>query len=374
MEWIFIIAVLAVALATIFFVMAEPGMKKATTLEPHDAHAHGTPAAGHAPAPVAAVAAAPVAADRPVEQAVAAEPVPRRAIPVEADAAAPVPVAVSAPVAEAAEPLVEPLVELPGAALGDLEHASSVGERVGLGDGAHGAGEGSRVAAEPVPYVSSDYDPDLEVRLAAATAGLAGLAGVSSSVSGSAVVEEELPADVVTEPEPVAEMVAEGGAASVAAPAAIEPAAGPEELPAVPESPELLSGPERVEIPATVIPAAQYEGEPEPLERPAPPAPPAPPEPAEVPEQPESVADYLASIEGEEEVEQVWDGPFGPGSAEAGSNGEGPRGWTVKAARQTKVYLTPDIAVYEAARANVWFVDEQRAIDAGFRRWDMPSK
>jgi len=164
MEWIFIIAVLAVALATIFFVMAEPGMKKATTLEPHDAHAHGTPAAGHAPAPVAAVAAAPVAADRPVEQAVAAEPVPRRAIPVEADAAAPVPVAVSAPVAEAAEPLVEPLVEpvvepeveLPGAALGDLEHASSVGERVGLGDGAHGAGEGSRVAAEPVPYVSSD--------------------------------------------------------------------------------------------------------------------------------------------------------------------------------------------------------------------------
>lgn len=72
------------------------------------------------------------------------------------------------------------------------------------------------------------------------------------------------------------------------------------------------------------------------------------------------------------DIEQVWDGPFGPGSAEAGPNGEGPRGWTIKGARQTKVYLTPDIPVFNSAKANVWFVDEQRAIDAGFHRWDAP--
>lgn len=72
------------------------------------------------------------------------------------------------------------------------------------------------------------------------------------------------------------------------------------------------------------------------------------------------------------DVEQVWDGPFGPGSAEAGPHGEGPRGWTIKGARQTKVYLTPDIPVFNSAKANVWFVDEQRAIDAGFHRWDAP--
>ena len=91
--------------------------------------------------------------------------------------------------------------------------------------------------------------------------------------------------------------------------------------------------------------------------------------------EPEMVAEggpVAPPVVDEPEVEQVWDGPFGPGSAEAGPNGEGPRGWTVKAARQTKVYLTEDIPVYAAAKANVWFVDEQRAIDAGFRRWDMP--
>nr|NLI49647.1 hypothetical protein [Propionibacterium sp.] len=182
--------------------------------------------------------------------------------------------------------------------------------------------------------MSADYDPDLEARLAAAPA----------------IEPAEEPAELPSVPE---------------AP----------ELPSVPEAPELPSGPERGEIPAPVHAAAQLEAEPEPLERPEPPAEAevqAPEVETQAPEQPESVADYLASLEGQEEVEQVWDGPFGPGSAEAGPNGEGPRGWTVKAARQTKVYLTPDIAVYEAARANVWFVDEQRAIDAGFRRWDMP--
>ena len=101
-------------------------------------------------------------------------------------------------------------------------------------------------------------------------------------------------------------------------------------------------------------------------------------EPAEEPQPTEEAAsglgDWRAAAEAEPEVEQIWDGPFGPGSAEAGEDGEGPLGWTVKAARQTKVYLTPEDPVYTQARANVWFVDEQRAIDAGFRRWDVPNK
>ena len=73
------------------------------------------------------------------------------------------------------------------------------------------------------------------------------------------------------------------------------------------------------------------------------------------------------------EVEQVWDGPFGPGSADAGPHGSGPRGWTVKAAKQAKIYITPDLPVYDKATANLWFIDEQRALDAGFTRWTPPS-
>ena len=72
----------------------------------------------------------------------------------------------------------------------------------------------------------------------------------------------------------------------------------------------------------------------------------------------------------EEPVAVGWDGPFGAGSADANEDGSGPEGWTVKAAKSTKVYLTPEIGVYDQAKANVWFIDEQRAQDAGFRRWD----
>ncbi|WP_147675045.1 sunset domain-containing protein [Nigerium massiliense] len=74
----------------------------------------------------------------------------------------------------------------------------------------------------------------------------------------------------------------------------------------------------------------------------------------------------------EEPLAAGWDGPFGPGSADAGPDGSGPEGWTVKGAKTTKVYLTPDIPVYDQAKANVWFIDEARAQDAGFRRWDLP--
>lgn len=83
-------------------------------------------------------------------------------------------------------------------------------------------------------------------------------------------------------------------------------------------------------------------------------------------------AEAMASAPRRAESAAMWDGPLGPGSAEADEDGSGPAGWTVKAARQTMVYLTPDIPVYEQAKANVWFIDEDRAQSAGFRRWDRP--
>lgn len=85
-----------------------------------------------------------------------------------------------------------------------------------------------------------------------------------------------------------------------------------------------------------------------------------------------ALASPVAAVFGEA-PEQVWDGPFGPGSADAADDGSGPRGWTVKAARSARVYLTADLPVFEQARANVWFVNEQRAIDAGFTKWTPPA-
>lgn len=116
---------------------------------------------------------------------------------------------------------------------------------------------------------------------------------------------------------------------------------------------------ESVEVPEAVEPAS---AEPEPA--PAEPEPEPEPAPAEPEPEPEPTGP----------VATVWDGPFGPGSADANPDGSGPEGWTVKGAKQTKVYLTPDIPVFEQAHANVWFIDEERAQDAGFRRWDVPKK
>lgn len=95
----------------------------------------------------------------------------------------------------------------------------------------------------------------------------------------------------------------------------------------------------------------------------------------DLPQLSEAVADTAGTITpaAVEVVEQIWDGPFGPGSADANEDGSGPRGWEVKAAKQAKVYLTPDLPVYDQAKANLWFVDEQRAIDAGFVRWAPPA-
>ncbi|HUL99863.1 MAG TPA: hypothetical protein VLU24_10730 [Mycobacterium sp.] len=62
-------------------------------------------------------------------------------------------------------------------------------------------------------------------------------------------------------------------------------------------------------------------------------------------------------------------GPYGAGSAEPGSGGSGPEGWTVKGNMDSMLYHTPDSPSYEQTIAEVWFVDEETAVKAGFGPW-----
>lgn len=62
--------------------------------------------------------------------------------------------------------------------------------------------------------------------------------------------------------------------------------------------------------------------------------------------------------------------PYGPGSALADEEGNGPQGWPVKGNAGSMLFHTPDSPRYASSRAEVWFVDEQAARDAGFAHWD----
>ena len=64
------------------------------------------------------------------------------------------------------------------------------------------------------------------------------------------------------------------------------------------------------------------------------------------------------------------DGPYGPGSAKAGTDGSGPVGWTIKGNEDSMLYHTPDSPSYGQTIAEVWFRDEKIAAAAGFARWD----
>lgn len=61
--------------------------------------------------------------------------------------------------------------------------------------------------------------------------------------------------------------------------------------------------------------------------------------------------------------------PFGPGSADATSDGGGPAGWLVKGRSDNKLYYTPDDPTYDPTIAQVWFEDEKSAQRAGFTPW-----
>ena len=63
-------------------------------------------------------------------------------------------------------------------------------------------------------------------------------------------------------------------------------------------------------------------------------------------------------------------GPHGPGSAEPGTGGSGPEGWTVKGDEDSKLYHSAESPSYAVTRAEVWFRDVETAEAAGFNRWD----
>ena len=65
----------------------------------------------------------------------------------------------------------------------------------------------------------------------------------------------------------------------------------------------------------------------------------------------------------------VRDAPYGPGSARARVDGSGPSGWLVKANVGSMLYHTPDSPVYDGTIAEIWFMDEQSAVRAGFKPW-----
>ena len=61
----------------------------------------------------------------------------------------------------------------------------------------------------------------------------------------------------------------------------------------------------------------------------------------------------------------------GKGTAKAAADGAGPAGWAIKGNEDSMLYHTVDSPSYQQTIAEVWFVDEETAKAAGFRRWDV---
>jgi uncharacterized membrane protein ArfC len=66
--------------------------------------------------------------------------------------------------------------------------------------------------------------------------------------------------------------------------------------------------------------------------------------------------------------------PYGPGSARARADGSGPAGWLVKGRSDTRLFYTPDDAVYDNTVAQIWFKDQESATRAYFTPWRKSSK
>jgi len=63
-------------------------------------------------------------------------------------------------------------------------------------------------------------------------------------------------------------------------------------------------------------------------------------------------------------------GPYGKGSAKAGSDGSGPAGWLIKGNADSMLFHGTDSPAYAQTIAEVWFFDEETARAAGFDKWD----
>lgn len=84
----------------------------------------------------------------------------------------------------------------------------------------------------------------------------------------------------------------------------------------------------------------------------------------------ETHADASATAARIVSVDDVPAGPHGRGTIKAYADGTGPAGWAVKGNENSMLYHTVDSPNYEQTIAEVWFVDEETARRAGFKRWD----
>lgn len=80
------------------------------------------------------------------------------------------------------------------------------------------------------------------------------------------------------------------------------------------------------------------------------------------------------AVGGARQLAGVPPGPYGVGSAKPGPGGTGPQGWTVKGNEDSMLYHTPDSPSYEETIAEMWFVDEETAVKAGFEPWHKGKK
>lgn len=80
------------------------------------------------------------------------------------------------------------------------------------------------------------------------------------------------------------------------------------------------------------------------------------------------------AVDATRRIKMVPYAPYGPGSARADADGNGPSGWTVKGRSDTRLYYTPDDTAYDATVAQVWFTDEDSATRALFTPWRNSSR
>ncbi|MGV9800449.1 channel accessory protein ArfC, sunset domain variant [Mycobacterium sp. NPDC003449] len=62
--------------------------------------------------------------------------------------------------------------------------------------------------------------------------------------------------------------------------------------------------------------------------------------------------------------------PYGAGSLRTEGTATAPEGYTVKGNEDSMLYHTAESPSYQQTVAEIWFVDEESAIQGGFHRWD----
>ncbi len=82
----------------------------------------------------------------------------------------------------------------------------------------------------------------------------------------------------------------------------------------------------------------------------------------------------IPAVDATAKIKVVPYAPYGPGSARADTDGNGPAGWLVKGRSDTRLFYTPDDPSYDQIVAQVWFRDEKAAAKALFTPWSKSSR